>query len=169
MERGYIQERIDTISDYFDHLIANYDMEKNFSLNPSAGSSSLVDSMVTLDRYKYYIKNKFFSTFNYISFIQERYHEKQTKVSYTEINYNVDEIASIKLCCDRVLLKFSNIIRDLVDCKHLDEKIIMEGLNGFLIIENDDILLYSVYRFIARDGSHFLYQGIKYILQQKPN
>lgn len=118
-----------------------------------------MDSIVTLDKYKFYIKNKYFSTFNFITDIQERFNEKYTKESYTEIKFEVDEITSIKLCCDRVLLKYSNIIKDLVDCKHLEEKIILEGLNGFLIIENDDIILYSVYRFLARDGTHLLFQG----------
>ena len=159
MERAYIKERIDVISDYFDQLIATYDLEKTFSLNPSGGSSSLVDSLISLDRYKYYIKNRYFSTFNYILDIQERFQENHVKVSYNEIGFNIDEIHSIKVCCDRVLLKYANIIKDLVDCKHIDEKVVLEGLNGFLIIENDDILLYSVYRFLARDGSHFLYQG----------
>ena len=153
-------ERIDVIADYLDQLIATYDLDKNFSLNPSAGSSSLVDSLITIDRYKFYIRNKYFSTFNFIIDIQERYQERHSKVSYTENNFVIDEIFSLKICCDRVLLKYANIIKDLVDCKHIDEKIVLEGLNGFLIIENDDFLLYSVYLFLARDGSHFLYQGI---------
>ncbi len=147
------------ISDYLDQLIATYDLEKNFTFNPSSGSSSLVDSLITIDRYKFYIRNKYFSIFNYIADVQERFQEKSYKVSYTQTSYKVDEIHSFKLCCDRILLKYANIIKDLVDAKHIDEKIILEGLNGFLIIENDDFLLYSVYRFIARDGSHFLYQG----------
>ena len=159
MERAYIKERIDVIADYLDQLIATFDQDKSFTLNPIVGNNALVDSLVTLDRYKYYVKNKYFSTFNYIIDVSDRYQEKVTKVSFTETKFSVDEITTIKLCCDRVLLKYSNIIRDLVDCKHIDEKIVMEGLNGFLIIENDDILLYSVYRFLARDGAHFLYQG----------
>jgi hypothetical protein len=165
MERAYIKERIDVIADYLDQLIANYDMDKTFTLNPSVGNNTLMDSLITLDRYKYYVRNRYFSTFNYIVDIQERYQEKPTKVSYTESNFIINEIQSIKLCCDRVLLKYANIIKDLVDCKHIDEKIVMEGLNGFLIIENDDILLYSVYRFLARDGSHFLYQGMMSIVK----
>jgi len=94
--------------------------------------------------------------------IQKRYNDKALQEDLE--SKELDEISLIKLNCDRVLLKYVNIVKDLVDCKNIFEKIIMEGLNGYLVIDNDDLVFYSVYRFMARkENSHLLYQG-KFVL-----
>jgi len=90
--------------------------------------------------------------------IQKRYNDKALQEDLEP--KELDEISLIKLNCDRILLKYVNIVKDLVDCKNIFEKIIMEGLNGYLVIDNDDLVFYSVYRFMARKNSHLLYQGI---------
>ena len=76
------------------------------------------------------------------------------------IQNEIDEIIVIKIACERLLLKYAKIIKDLVDCKNIGNKIIIEGLNGFMIIENDEMVLYCIYRFMARDGNHVLFEGI---------
>jgi len=93
-----------------------------------------------------------------MSVVRKRYDNKVIAEQPLE-QEELDEITLMKISCDRVLLKFVDIVKDLVDCKNIMEKIIMEGLNGYLVIENDDLIFYSVYRFMARDGSHSLYQG----------
>ncbi len=114
---------------------------------------------MNLDKYQSFFKNPDFAEFNFMNSIQKRYCEDSMQEDLTDETKQLDEMNLIKINCDRVLLKFVNIIKDLVDCKHIPEKIIMEGLNGYLVIENDDLVFYSVYRFMARDGSHSLYQG----------
>ena len=94
--------------------------------------------------------------------IQLRYNEEE--LARPLDNREIDEITLMKINCDRVLVKFVNIVKDIVDCKNIHDKIIMEGLNGYLVIDNDDLIFYSVYRFMARDGNHALYQG-KYTIQ----
>ncbi len=117
----------------------------------------MADNVVSLDKYQTYLKNTKFAEFNFMNDIQNRMVE--TKLNEELRPVDIDEILLIKLNCERVLLKFVNIVKDLVDCKHIHEKIIMEGLNGFLHIENDDLYLYSVHRFMARNGNHAAYQG----------
>jgi hypothetical protein len=115
------------------------------------------DNVVSLEKYQRYLKNTDFAQFNFMNDIQDRMVEAKLNVELQPIDIN--ELLLVKLNCERVLLKFVNIVKDLVDCKHIHEKIIMEGLNGFLQIENDDLVLYSVHRFMARDGKNALYQG----------
>jgi len=121
----------------------------------------MMDSIVSLDRYKKYIRNKTFAVFNHLTNTQDRCSEAVLKNGYEQTKFQINEIYTIKLACDRVLQKYGNIMKDLVDCKHVEEKIILEGLNGYMIIENDDLVLYLVYKFIARDGSHILYDDVK--------
>ena len=59
-----------------------------------------------------------------------------------------------------MLAKFATIIKDLVDCKNIFSKICLEGLNGFLVVENEEIVLYSIYRYVVRDAAHNLNEGI---------
>jgi hypothetical protein len=140
-------------------LIANFDNDKIFNLNPTGNQASLVDSLITLDRYRYFIKNKMFCTFNFITDIIGRYNSENSENELEKKELYFNESFVIKMCCDKILEKYAKIIINLVDAKHIEEKIVMEGLNGFLVVENDDILLYSIFRFIARDGSHAIYQG----------
>lgn len=94
--------------------------------------------------------------------------EIQKKISDTammatlESDFEINEIYIIKLTTERMLFKFVNIIKDLVDSKKIGTKIILEGLNGFLQVENEELVLYSIYRFMTRDSNPNLYQG-KYI------
>ena len=155
-----IGERLDRIADYIDEIIGKYDFEKSFSLNPSTGSS-MMDSVVSLDRFRSFVRNKNFCTFNHLSSIQERCNDTNMKKFYNLNSFIINEIYTFKLACDRVLQKFGNIMKDLVDCKHVEEKIIFEGLTGYLLIENDELILYCVYRYLARDGSHILFSEVK--------
>jgi len=119
------------------------------------------DNVVNLEKYKEYIKLESFASFNFMKVVRQRFDAKL--MMEKPLEDELDEITLLKISCDRVLLKFVDIVKDLVDCKNILEKIIMEGLNGYLVIENDDLIFYSVYRFMARDGSHSLYQGMELI------
>ena len=44
-----------------------------------------------------------------------------------------------------MLLRYSHVIKNLNDCKNIKDKIVLEGLNGFLVIENEEVILYSIY------------------------
>jgi len=149
---------IDTVAVYLDEIIAKYDAEKIFTLNPSGAASSLVDSMVTIDRYYKFLKNINFGQFNFINEIIENMKEENLNKPF-ENSFQATEIDLIKLSTERMLLKFGVIIKDLVDCRKISEKIVMEGLNGFLHIENEELVLYSIHRFMARDSLHNVYEG----------
>jgi hypothetical protein len=143
---------------YLDEIIAKYDTEKTLNLSPSGGSSSLADSMVTLDRYYKFLKNPNFGQFNFINEICDKYKEENLNVKYSS-DHSIKEIDIIKIAAEKMLLKFGIIIKDLVDCRKITDKIIMEGLNGFLHIDNDELILYSIHRFSARDSKHIIYEG----------
>jgi len=79
--------------------------------------------------------------------------------SHYGIEFNIDEIYLIKLTTEKMLAKFATIIKDLVDCNNIFSKICLEGLNGFLVVENEELILYSIYRYVVRDGAHNLNEG----------
>jgi len=156
---------LEDVGQYLDMIISKFDYEKTLILN-TQNTGSMSDNFVSLDKYQNYLKNTSFAEYNFMNEIQKRmddpkYIKKkedsnlQVEVPFSEMN----ELLLIKLNCERVLYKFVNIVKDLVDCKLIHEKIIMEGLNGFLQIENDDLILYSVHRIMARDGKSSLYPG----------
>lgn len=156
---------LEDVGQYLDMIISKFDYEKTLILN-TQNTGSMSDNVVSLDKYQNYLKNTSFAEYNFMNEIQKRmddpkYIKKkedsnlQVEVPFSEMN----ELLLIKLNCERVLYKFVNIVKDLVDCKLIHEKIIMEGLNGFLQIENDDLILYSVHRIMARDGKSSLYPG----------
>lgn len=150
---------IEEVAKYLDYIISKFDYEKILTLNTDSGSGTMSDNLVSLDRFHEYIKRKDFAQFNFMNemiegrMIDERLNKE---LQATEIN----ELLLIRLNCEKVLVKYVNIVKDLVDCNHIHEKIVMEGLNGFLQIENDDLFLYSIHRFMARDGKNALYKGI---------
>jgi hypothetical protein len=134
-----------------------FDLDKVSTLNPNSNSNT-TDSSVNLNKFEEYVKNEKFAQFNQLNEIKKNYTDKELNENL--IDSNIDEISLIKISSDLVLFKFANIIKDLVDCnKNIHEKIIMKGLNSFLVIENDFLVLYSVYRFRARNNDHILYQG----------
>jgi hypothetical protein len=143
---------------YLDEIIAKYDTEKTLNLSPTGGSSSLADSLVTLDRYYKFLKNPNFGQFNFINELCEKYKEENLNEPFSS-DHIVKEIDVIKIATEKMLLKFGVIIKDLVDCRKITDKILMEGLNGFLHIDNDELILYSIHRFSARDSKHFIYEG----------
>jgi hypothetical protein len=78
-------------------------------------------------------------------------------------DFVIDDIFLIKLTTEKMLGKFAIILKDLVDCKDITtNKIAMEGLNGFLIIENEELVLYSIYRYTVRDNNHNINEGMIY-------
>lgn len=115
--------------------------------------------MVNIEKFSKYLQNESFATFNFISDIQKKNVESILTTPFTK-EYEINEIKIIKLTTERMLFKYANIIKDLIDCKNIGSKICLEGLNGFLVVENEELVLYSIYRFMARDGSHNLYMGI---------
>ena len=153
-----INRIISNIEEYLDDIIAKFDYDKILSLNPSSSTSSLLDSMITLQKFTEYIQNIKFAQFNYINDIQDNNKESEI-MKKLNIDLEVDEIYTIKLITERMLFKFSNVIKDLIDCNDIHTKICLEGLNGFLIVENDELILYVIYRYMARDGNHNLYKG----------
>jgi tetratricopeptide (TPR) repeat protein len=158
--REEINTIIDEVSNYLDEIIAKFDAEKTFSLNPSSSASSIVDSLITLERFGKYMKNNEFGIFNHINEMQEKQSDKVISQEIPE-THEFDEIQLIKITTERMLLKFANLIKDLVDCKNIHEKIVLEGLNGFLVVENEEIVLFSIYRFMARDSQHAIYEETK--------
>ena len=160
-DKKIISDRLDKIADYIEEIIGKYDFDKSFSLNPSMGNS-MMDNLVSIERYKYYLKNNEFCTFNHLTYISMKYDDKILKSSDQAYpnGFIINEIYTLKLALSRILYKFGNIISDLVDCKNIKDKIVMEGLNGYMIIENDELILYLVYRFIAREGNHMLYSEV---------
>jgi len=154
----------DVSEEYLDPIISKFDYEKVITLNPKSGNSgSMSDNVVSLDKYAEYVKNENFAQYNFMNDMQKRMTDS-TFLTDELIANEINELLLIRLNCEKVLIKFVNIIKDLVDCKHIGEKIVMEGLNGFLQIENDDLVLYSVHRFMARDGQSALYKGILILL-----
>lgn len=155
---------LDDVGQYLDMIIYKYDYEKTLTLN-TQNTGSMSDNIVSIDKYQNYLKNDSFAEYNFMNEIQKRmddpkYNKNKTPNLSVEVPFSeMNEILLIKLNCERVLYKFVNIVKDLVDCKLIHEKIIMEGLNGFLQIENDDLILYSVHRIMARDGKSALYPG----------
>lgn len=161
--REIIIFELDKVSIYLDEVIGKFDSEKQFSLNLS-GSNSIMDLLVNLDKYTDYIKNNKFSQFNFLNEILEKQCEENLTQQF-DIHEVVEEIHLLKLTTERMLFTYANIVKSLNDCKTIGEKIIMEGLNGFLVIENDEVILYSIYRFMARDDYHALHSKVKFHLE----
>jgi len=153
-----INKIIGEVSAYLDEIIGKFDYEKVLTLFPRQNQGSMTDNSISLERYQNFFKNTNFSEFNFMNDIKNRTEDTLLNIELSP--QEIDELMLIKCSCERVLLKFINIIYDLVDCKLLHERIIMEGLNGFLQIENEDLVLYSVHRFMARDGNNAVYKGI---------
>jgi hypothetical protein len=162
--RNIILFELDKVASYLDEIIGKFDTEKYFTLNPS-GSNNIIDSMITLEKYAEYVRNIKFSQFNFFNEILASHIEENLLITF-ESSYVIDEIHLIKLVSERMLYTYANIIRNLNDCKNIHEKIIMEGLNGFLVVENDEIILYQIYRFLARDDKHSLHDGVKIHLEE---
>jgi tetratricopeptide (TPR) repeat protein len=151
LDKSFEIENIDSICDYLDEIIGKFDNDRILSLNPASNSSSFADTRITLERYSNYIMNQEFVEFNAISSINLRHSETELAKILDE---EITEIFTIKIATDRLLLKYAKIIIDLIDCQDIQDKIVMEGLNGFLVIENDEMVLYSIYRFIARNKNN---------------
>lgn len=149
---------IDRITEYLDQIISEYEFKKVISFN---NSDSIGDSSISLETFQNCLINSSFAEFNFMNDVQNR--TKDVELSKEIQKDAIDEILLIKLNCDKILEKYVNIIKQLVDTKHIEDKIVMDGLNGFLVIENDDIVLYSIYRFFARDGESNVYKGKKLI------
>jgi hypothetical protein len=115
-------------------------------------------SSITLQKFSNYIFNNKFAQFNFITEIVSSNTDSALKESFS-IDFEITEIYTIKLISERMLYKYCNVLKDLVDCKNINAKICLDSLNGFLIVENDELILYSIYRFTARDGSHNIYEG----------
>ena len=162
--RNIILFEIDKVASYLDEIVGKFDTEKYFTLNPS-GSNNIIDSMITLEKYAEYVRNIKFSQFNFFNEILSAHIEDNLLITF-EAAYVIDEIHLIKLVSERMLYTYANIIKNLNDCKNIHEKIIMEGLNGFLVIENDEIILYQIYRFLARDEFHGLHEGLKFNMEE---
>ena len=141
-----------------DDIIARKDEENNISLNKAEGGGSLSDMILNLEKFENYIKNFHFSKFNYVADILNKNSETSMKTNYTT-DFVIDEIYLIKLTTEKMLGKYATILKDLVDCKDIISKIAMEGLNGFLVIENEELVLYSIYRYTVRDNNHNINQG----------
>jgi hypothetical protein len=157
--RSIILFNLDKVAVYLDEIIGKFDAEKVFTLNPS-GSNNLIDSMITLEKYAEYVRNVKFSQFNFMNEIRLKQTEEKLLENFPS-EQDIDEIHLVKLISERMLLTYANIIKDLNDCKNIHEKIVLEGLNGFLVVDNDEIVLYSIYRFMARDDYHALHAQIK--------
>jgi hypothetical protein len=145
------------IIEYFDEIIANYDEEKNLSLTLHSGS--LVDNLITLGTFSEYVHNSEFAEFNFIKDLKKK--TDGSLCNPYDMNFEINELYIIKFVTERMLFKFANIISDLVDCKNINERIVMEGLNGFLLIDNDELVLFSIYRYMVRDGAHNIYPEVK--------
>lgn len=143
---------------YLDDIIARKDEEKNISLNKAEGGGSFSDLIVNLEKFESFVKNSQFSKYNYVKDILEKNTESNMKENYSS-DFVVDEIYLIKLTTEKMLGKFATILKDLVDCKDILHKIAMEGLNGFMIIENEELVLYSIYRYTVRDKNHNINEG----------
>jgi hypothetical protein len=153
-----INKIIDKVADYLNNIIMKFDNEKIFSLNINSVQSSIFDSLVSLEKFSKYIHDHSFAKFNYINDNQEKMSEYNLSREFSK-EFKIKEIHVMKTISERMLYKFTNIIKDLVDCKKIGTKIVMDGFTGFLQIENEEIVLYSIYRFMTRDNNHNLYQG----------
>jgi tetratricopeptide (TPR) repeat protein len=146
---------LNKLSEYFDEIIAIYDEDKVLSLNVEGGT--IVDNMITLEKFSYYIQNPSFCEFNFIRDIKNKTEENLANAFPDD--FEINEIYIVKLITERMLYKYATIITDLVDCKTITDNICLEGLNGFLLVENDELVLYSIYRFQVRDGTHTIHPG----------
>jgi hypothetical protein len=157
--RKIILFQLNKVSIYLDEIIAKFDSEKSFTLNPN-GSNNIIDTLITLEKFGEYVRNLKFSQYN---FLNENLIKQQEKKLHDEKdnNFEYDEIYLIKLATERMLYTYANLIINLNDCKTIKEKIILEGLNGFLVVENDELVLFAIYRFMARDDFHALHSQIK--------
>lgn len=116
--------------------------------------------IVNLEKFEYFVKNHNFCKYNYISDILDKNTEINMRANYSS-EFLMDEIYLIKLTTEKMLGKFATILKDLVDCSDILHKIAMEGLNGFLIIENEELVLYTIYRYTVRDNNHNINEGKK--------
>jgi hypothetical protein len=155
-----LSQNIISISAYLDEIIAKYDNEKVFSLSDYSIPNV---SGITLQKFNNYIFNKKFAEFNFIDNVIENNSDSALKENFSS-EFEINEIFTIKLISERMLFKFANVIKDLIECQNISSKICLESLNGFLAIENDEIILYTIYRYMARDGKHNLYEGKSFIL-----
>ena len=153
-----IEEILHFSCEYFDMVLSKYDLEKIFNLNTSSHSFS--DSAFSIDKLFVYILNKDFCEYNSVSKVKESNTEEYLNNELKDVLPNrkgklkniidVPEFFIIKTFCDRIQYKFANIICDLVDSKNIEEKIVLESLNGFMSIDNNEIILYSTYKFVSR-------------------
>lgn len=150
--------------DYFDEIIAIYDEEKVFSLNVEGGT--IVDNMITLEKFTHFVQREDFCEFNFIKIIKSK--DDESLMQPFEQEFEINEIFMTKLITERMLFKFSNLITDLVECKNITTQICMEGLTGFLVIDNDELILYCIYRYMVRDGSHIVHPEVQINLEEDP-
>ena len=115
--------------------------------------------ILNLEKFEYFVKNVHFCKFNYVSDILNKNSELNMRTNFSS-DFILDDIYLIKLTTEKMLGKFAIILKDLVDCKDITSKIAMEGLNGFLIIENEELVLYTIYRYTVRDNNHNINEGI---------
>jgi hypothetical protein len=120
--------------------------------------SSIVVSGVTLQKFSSYVYNNKFAQYNFITEIINNNSDSALKENLPN-DFEINELYALKLISERILFKYANILKDLVDCKNITSKVCLDSLNGFLIVENDELILYSIYRFTARDTDHIIDEG----------